>query len=76
MVKEMLSTADLAAALNIGREAARRLMMTTRGVVTLPPLGGKGNNKTRRMPRAVLESLLSRRGTTGNGGVSRVSRDR
>lgn len=57
----MLSTADLAAALNIGREAARRLMMTTRGVVTLPSFNGTGANKTRRMPRAVLEALLAKR---------------
>lgn len=58
----MMTTAELATALNIGREAARRLMQTTRGVVTLPPVNGKGRNVTRRMPRAVFESLLARKG--------------
>lgn len=57
--RQMMTTRELAQALNIGREAARRLMKTTRGVLILPPLTGKGKNVTRRMPRAVFERLLA-----------------
>jgi hypothetical protein len=57
----MLTTSEVAAELCIGREAARKLMQNTRGVVTLPPLNGTGKNETRRMPRAVFEALLAQR---------------
>jgi hypothetical protein len=57
----MLTTSEVAAELRIGREAARKLMQNTRGVVTLPPLNGIGKNATRRMPRKVLEALLIQR---------------
>lgn len=59
--KNMLTTAEVAKALNVGREAARLIMKTARGVVTLPPLTGKGKRFTRRMPLAVLQALLARR---------------
>jgi hypothetical protein len=57
----MLTTNQLAAELGIGREAARKLMLTTRGVITLPALNGTGKNETRRMPRKVFEALLIQR---------------
>jgi len=57
----MMTTSQLAAELGIGREAARRLMQETRGVITLPALNGTGKNETRRMPRKVFEALLSQR---------------
>lgn len=57
----MLTTSEVAAELRIGREAARKLMQKTRGVVTLPTLNGTGQNETRRMPRRVLEALLVQR---------------
>ena len=57
----MLTTNELAAELRIGREAARKLMQQTRGVVSLPALNGSGKNQTRRMPRKVLEALLVQR---------------
>ena len=63
----MLTTGELAAELCIGREAARKLMQNTRGVVTLPPLNGKGKNETRRMPRPVLEALLAQRSKSQQG---------
>jgi CRISPR/Cas system-associated protein Cas7 (RAMP superfamily) len=58
MTREFLTTNALAAALGIGRESARLLMKRTRGVIVLPLLNGVGQRQTRRMPRAVLESLL------------------
>jgi hypothetical protein len=58
---DMLSVLDLAEELNIGREAARQLMKSTRGVVTLPGMFGAGKRVIRRMPRAVLEALLQRK---------------
>ena len=64
----MLTTVELAAHLRIGREAARKLMQNTRGVVTLPPLNGTGKNETRRMPRPVFEALLAQRGKPQQGG--------
>ena len=57
-MSEFLKTNEVATALGIGREAARRLMKRTREVIVLPPLNGTGQRQTRRMPRAVLESLL------------------
>ena len=57
----MLTTSEVAAQLRIGREAARKLMQKTRGVITLPPLNGSGKNETRRMPKAVFDSLLAQR---------------
>lgn len=57
----MLTTLELSAVLSIGREAARKLMQTTRGVITLPALNGTGKNACRRMPRTVFESLLIQR---------------
>lgn len=57
-MSEFLKTNEVATALGIGREAARLLMKRTRGVIVLPPLNGTGQRQTRRMPRAVLESLL------------------
>ena len=57
-MSEFLKTNEVATALGIGREAARRLMKRTREVIVLPPLNGTGQWQTRRMPRAVLESLL------------------
>ena len=64
----MLTTSELAAELCIGREAARKLMQNTRGVVTLPPLNGTGKNATRRMPRPVFEALLAHRSQPQQGG--------
>ena len=64
----MLTTVEVAAKLRIGREAARKLMQNTRGVVTLPPLNGKGKNETRRMPRPVFEALLAQRSKPQQGG--------
>ena len=61
MTREFLTTNELAAALGIGRESARLLMKKTRGVIVLPPLNGTGQRQTRRMPRAVLESLTANR---------------
>lgn len=61
---DLLSTKEVAAALGIGREAARLLMAKTRGVVTLPALNGTGKRATRRMPRKILESLLVQSGRT------------
>jgi transposase len=63
MSEPMLTTREVAAALGIGRESARKLMQQTRGVITLPALHGRGKNSTRRMPRAVLEALLRTKGT-------------
>jgi hypothetical protein len=57
---EMLSTADLATALSIGREAARRLMEKTPGVITLPTINGNGKNQCRRMPRKVFDAFVNR----------------
>jgi hypothetical protein len=57
----MLTTSEVAAELRIGREAARKLMQNTRGVVTLPALNGTGKNETRRMPRRIFEALLIQR---------------
>ena len=64
----MLTTSEVAAELCIGREAARRLMQNTRGVITLPPLNGKGKNETRRMPRPIFEALLAQRSKPQQGG--------
>jgi hypothetical protein len=64
----MLTTSEVAAELCIGREAARKLMLTTRGVITLPPLNGRGKNETRRMPRPVFEALLAHRSKPQQGG--------
>ncbi len=61
MSAELLTTNEVAEALSIGLESARLLMKKTRGVVTLPALNGTGQRQVRRMPRAVLESLLSAR---------------
>ena len=61
MLADILTTNQLAAELGIGRETARKLMIVTRGVVTLPTLNGTGKNETRRMPRRVLEALLVQR---------------
>jgi len=60
MTREFLTTNAVAAALGISRESARLLMKRTRGVIVLPPLNGTGQGQTRRMPRAVLESLLAK----------------
>jgi hypothetical protein len=57
-----ITTDELAAALGIGREAARLLMKKTPGVVTLPSLNGKGQRQVRRMPKNVFEAFLVRRG--------------
>jgi len=57
----MLTTSEVAAELCIGREAARKLMQKTDGVITLPPINGNGKNSTRRMPVAVFEALLAQR---------------
>jgi hypothetical protein len=64
----MLTTSEVAAELCIGREAARKLMQNTRGVITLPPLNGKGKKETRRMPRQVFEALLVQRSKPQQGG--------
>jgi hypothetical protein len=63
----MLTTVELAAHLRIGREAARKLMQNTRGVITLPPIHGNGKKQTRRMPLAVFEALLAQRSTHQGG---------
>jgi len=63
-MNHLLSTNEVAAALGIGREAARLLMKKTRGVVVLPSLNGAGMRKTRKMPRKVLEALLARMSTS------------
>jgi hypothetical protein len=57
---DMLSTKKLAARLGISREAARKIMVKTKGVITLPTINGSGTNATRRMPEAVYQSLLVR----------------
>jgi hypothetical protein len=64
----MLTTSQVAAELAIGREAARQLMLATRGVVTLPALNGTGKNALRRMPRKVFEALLVQRSKPQQGG--------
>jgi hypothetical protein len=64
MARELLTTRELAAALGISVESARLLMKKTRGVIVLPPLNGTGQRHTRRMPHAVLESLLANRLST------------
>lgn len=64
----MLTTSEVAAQLCIGREAARKLMQNTRGVITLPPINGTGKNATRRMPLAVFEALLAQRSKPQQGG--------
>jgi len=58
ILNEFVTTKDLAAALGIGREAARILMKRTKGVIALPALSGMGQRVTRRMPRKALEALL------------------
>jgi hypothetical protein len=58
MSDAMLTTNELAARLGIGREAARKLMQNTTGVITLPPVNGTGKNETRRMPGNVFEQLV------------------
>ena len=67
MIRDFLSTSEVAAALGISVESARLLMKQTRGVIVLPPLNGKGQRQTRRMPRAVLESLLASRAGKPHG---------
>ena len=59
-VQAMLTTRELAVRLGIGREAARKVMDKTKGVITLPPVNGTGKNKIRRMPERVFEALLIR----------------
>jgi hypothetical protein len=62
-MNDLLSTNEVAAALGIGREAARLLMKRTRGVVVLPAINGTGKRETRRMPRKVLKALMARMST-------------
>jgi len=57
-VQAMLTTRELGVRLGIGREAARKVMEKTRGVITLPPVNGTGKKKTRRMPEKVFDALL------------------
>ena len=67
MVKELLTTNEVAAALGISLESARLLMKRTRGVIVLPPLNGTGQRRMRRMPRTVLERLLASRTVKSHG---------
>jgi hypothetical protein len=62
---ELLTTAEVAQLLNIGVESARLLMKRTKGTVTLPSLSGAGRRQVRRMPRAVLNALLTQWSTPG-----------
>ena len=59
-VQPMLTTREVAVRLGIGREAARRLMQQTKGVITLPRINGEGKNATRRMPESVLNAIMLR----------------
>jgi hypothetical protein len=61
----MLTTREVAVRLGIGREAARKIMSTTKGVITLPPVNGTGKNATRRMPERVLEALVAKHSYKG-----------